>query len=99
MHFETFLDSDQLCRVAGLFGFAFYMASFAALQFKIIDGHGLTYSLLNVLAASLVLVSLTAEFNLASALIQVSWIIIGCAGVLLRVRQVRRTALPRPITA
>ncbi|MEL6571402.1 MAG: hypothetical protein AAFQ64_07085 [Pseudomonadota bacterium] len=87
MHFAPIFDADQFCRIAGLVGFTFYMASFAALQFKVIDGHGLTYSLLNVLAAFLVLISLAAEFNLASALIQVGWIIIGCAGIILRLRK------------
>lgn len=87
MHFAPIIDADQFCRVAGLVGFTFYMASFAALQFKIIDGHGLTYPLLNVLAAFLVLISLAAEFNLASTLTQVSWIIIGCAGIILRLRK------------
>lgn len=88
----TFLDavqSDTLYRIAGLFGFFFYMASFAALQLKLLDGQGLTYSLLNVLAASLVLVSLVAEFNLASALIQVSWIVIGFVGICLRLKPTR----------
>lgn len=88
----TFLDTietDALYRIAGLFGFFFYMASFAALQFRILDGQGMTYSFLNVLAASLVLVSLIAEFNLASALIQVSWIVIGLAGILLRIKRTR----------
>ena len=92
----TFLDAlqtDALYRIAGLLGFFFYMASFAALQFRILDGQGMTYSFLNVLAASLVLVSLTAEFNLASALIQVSWIVIGIAGILLRVKRTRDRSL------
>ncbi|MDA9208459.1 hypothetical protein N9O61_06210, partial [Octadecabacter sp.] len=63
--------------------------SFAALQFNVIQGQGLMYPALNVLAASLVLASLTVEFNLASALIQISWIVIGCAGIFIRLAKTR----------
>ncbi|MEM6277212.1 MAG: hypothetical protein AAF714_09690 [Pseudomonadota bacterium] len=84
----TFFSADevyQLSRVAGLLGFFFYPAVFAALQFGMLDGGGLMYPVLNVLAASLVLVSLAGESNLVSALIQVSWIAIGCTGIFLRI--------------
>lgn len=83
------IQIEQLYRVAGLLGFFFYMASFAALQFRMIDGQGLMYSSMNVLAAFLVLVSLIGEFNLASALIQISWIVIGLTGIMLRLRRRR----------
>ncbi len=86
MNFLSVADLDLVYRIAGLVGFFFYMSSFAALQFKWLDGQGLTYSLMNIAAASLVLISLTNEFNLASALIQVSWIVIGCVGLLLRIK-------------
>ena len=39
------------------------------------------------MAAALVAISLLAEFNLASALIQGSWIVIGTTGLALRVRK------------
>ncbi len=83
------LDLSLVCKWLGVAGFILYMASFAALQLEMIDGHGLIYPLSNVLAASLVLVSLTAEWNLASALIQVSWITIGTIGVAVRLRRSR----------
>jgi len=89
MSFFDTLEFERFFRVAGLFGFFVYMASFAALQFKLLDGQSLIYTGLNVLAASLVLVSLMVDFNLSSALIQISWITIGCAGFLFRFTQAR----------
>ncbi len=68
----------------GLLGFLTYLGAFGSVQFGLLDGNSTTYSLANVLAASLVAVSLAAEFNLASALIQGSWIVIGLAGLALR---------------
>lgn len=65
----------------GLLGFLVYMSSFGLLQIGWIDGNSAKYTLCNVLAASLVAVSLIAEFNLSSALIQGAWIIIGLVGL------------------
>ena len=71
-------------QTVGILGFLTYMASFALLQARVIDGNGTTYCVMNILAASLVLVSLADAFNLASLLIQVSWITIGLTGLSLR---------------
>jgi len=68
----------------GLLGFAGYLAGFGALQFGLLDGNGKTYAWINVIAASFVLISLYEAFNLASALIQVSWIIVGYVGIVRR---------------
>ena len=81
--------------ITGLAGVASYVIAYALLQLKLLDGNGVTYSALNVLAAALVLVSLTKDFNLASAVTQVLWIGIGCAGIIGRLysgRQVRARA-------
>jgi len=51
------------------------------LQAGIIRGTGYLYPSLNIIAASLVLVSLSENFNLSSALIQSSWIIISIVGI------------------
>ena len=68
----------------GLLGFATYLGGFGALQLGWLDGNGKTYAWANVLGASFVLISLYDAFNLASALIQVSWIIIGYVGIVRR---------------
>lgn len=74
-------------QMAGVFGFCCYIAAFGSVQLGTLDGNGAIYSCMNILAASLVAVSLLAEFNLASALIQSSWIAIGVIGLGLRIRR------------
>lgn len=73
-----------------MLGFLFYIGGFAALQLELLDGRGMAYSVVNILAAALVLISLAGEFNQASAMIQVSWVTIGLSGLCLRIWQRRR---------
>jgi len=84
-----FLTYELLLHCAGIAGFLCYIIGFAALQLGYIDGNGTAYTLWSLAGASLVLVSLLGAFNLASLLIQVSWIIIGLTGLI-------RRALNRP---
>lgn len=67
--------------VIGLAGFVAYLAGYALLQAGVIDGNAAAYPLINLTAASLVFVSLLQAFNLASALIQVSWILVSIFGL------------------
>ena len=76
-------------QTVGVAGFLVYIAAFASVQFGWLDGNSAGYAASNVLAATLVAISLFAEFNLSSALIQGSWIIIGLVGL---ARHVRRRA-------
>lgn len=69
-------------RIAGIAGVALYLASYGLLQAGILRGASYAYAVLNLVAAALLLVSLTADWNLASALIQISWIVISLAGIL-----------------
>ncbi|MEO9823223.1 MAG: hypothetical protein ABJF50_02270 [Paracoccaceae bacterium] len=85
------LGSFQLI---GVVGFVVYVFAFGRVQFGWLDGNSATYSALNVLAASLVAISLFAEFNLSSALIQGSWIIIGLVGILKRRAGQADTSVP-----
>lgn len=70
--------------LAGLAGFVVYVMAYALLQFGVFSGHSVAYTVSNTVAAALVLVSLIAEFNLAAALIQVTWIAIGLVGMINR---------------
>ena len=72
--------------VIGVSGAILYVISYALLQFDHIENDN-TYSVLNLAAATMVLVSLLHAFNLASALIQVIWIVISISGLLLRYRE------------
>lgn len=86
------MESLSLIQFVGLVGFLGYMTGFAGQQFGIIDGNGKAYSIINIISASLVLASLMEHFNLASALIQVSWIMIGTGGLIIRlIRSNRKT--------
>ena len=69
---------------AGLAGFATYVVGYGLVQMDKLDGNDSVYSVVNIVAAALVLVSLYRDFNLASALIQVTWISLGLIGMLLR---------------
>ena len=68
--------------IAGYIGVAFYIGSYAALQFGLLSGRGYLYAFLNLIGASLVLVSLTEAYNLFSAIIQITWITISIVGMI-----------------
>ncbi len=80
-YLATTLFAQPLFDLVGMFGVLFYIGSYAALQLGRLDGNSLAYSLLNGCAASLVLISLTRNFNLASAVIQILWITISLVGI------------------
>ncbi len=85
--FQTIIQSTldlSLSQFIGLVGFFTYLGSFFSLQMGWLDGNGNRYALLNIAAAACVLFSLLETFNLASALIQISWIAIGLGGLALR---------------
>lgn len=73
--------TSQIFNAIGLMGVLFYVSAYAALQAGFIRGNGYTYTILNLIAASLVLVSLTYNFNLSSAVIQTIWIAISVFGL------------------
>lgn len=73
----------------GVAGFALYLLSYCLLQLDRVDGNSSVYARMILIAATLVLVSLYFEFNLASALIQISYIIISMIGLLKRARKRR----------
>ena len=81
---------QNLLALVGVAGFVFYMLAYALLQLGKISGQGYCYVILNMLAAILVLISLIHQFNLASLLIQLSWIMISLIG-LARISRKRRS--------
>lgn len=66
---------------AGYLGVAFYIGSYIGLQTGFIPGVGYAYAICNLTGASLVLISLIHEWNRASAMISVAWIIISLVGI------------------
>lgn len=83
--FYQYLSSLGPLQLTGIAGFVCYVLAFGAVQCGRLDGNSTAYTLANILAASLVAISLLAEFNLASALIQSSWILLGVLGLALRI--------------
>ncbi len=71
----------ELLGAIGIGGVALYLLAYALLQLGLLRGSGYSYTLLNMSAASCVLVSLLEEFNLSSFLIQISWILISIVGL------------------
>lgn len=82
MGFIDYVNSLGPLQMIGVMGFLTYLLAFGAVQCGRMDGNGLVYTICNMLAAALVGVSLFAEFNLSSALIQTSFFITGLIGVL-----------------
>ena len=67
--------------VIGILGVALYMGAYALLQTGYMRGSGYAYTIMNMLAAACVAISLIEAFNLSSLLIQVSWITISIVGL------------------
>ena len=68
----------------GLIGVSFYVLSYAGLQLGLLSGSGNSYTLMNLAAASLVLISLMETYNQSAALIQIIWIFMSLFGLLRR---------------
>lgn len=65
----------------GLVGAAMILGAYAGVQLKRLDPHDLPALLLNLGGASLVIVSLFFEFNLAAFLLEVAWVAVAVAGL------------------
>ena len=70
----------------GLLGFGLYVLSYFLLTTHRLDSRTSAYFVINLIAASLVLVSLIGAFNLASLLIQVFWIVVSILAIARRYR-------------
>jgi hypothetical protein len=93
-----FFTHDAFLQTAGIAGFICYIIGFAGVQLGYIDGNSSTYTLWSLSGASLVLISLLGAFNLASMLIQISWIIIGITGLVRRALNRSRNLVKTPET-
>ena len=68
-------------QVIGVAGAVTYVLAYALLQLGLLSGSDYRYTVLNLAAAGMVLVSLTASFNLSSAIIQIFWVGISIIGL------------------
>jgi hypothetical protein len=65
----------------GTIGVALMIVAYLLLQLDRLDSKSLTYSLLNAIGASLVVISLLYKFNPAAFVIEVFWILISLIGI------------------
>lgn len=86
----AYFSQYSLAEIAGVGGFLLYVFNYSMLSLRRISGDCIGYYVLNVCAASLVLIGLTASFNLASAMIQVFWVAMSTIGIVLRLYRARR---------
>lgn len=77
----------------GVGGFCLYVLNYTLLTLHKFTSHDARYFALNLAAASMVLIGLMASFNLASAMIQLFWVVISTTAILLRLRQKACTRL------
>lgn len=74
-------NAITLTDIVGLTGVAVILFTYFLLQTEKIASTSPGYSLLNILGSALIMVSLTVNWNLASAVIEVFWIMISLIGV------------------
>ena len=67
--------------IAGLLGALGILLAYAGVQMKKLDPHRPPALLLNLTGASLVLISLIEDFNMAAFLLEIAWIAIALQGL------------------
>ena len=65
----------------GNVGVLLLLGAYLLLQLNKISSNQLSYSLLNVLGAILIIISLTVEFNLSAFAIEFFWVLISTVGI------------------
>jgi multisubunit Na+/H+ antiporter MnhB subunit len=65
----------------GLIGVGIIVVTYLWLQLGKLKSDALTYSLMNAIGASLIVVSLLVDFNLSALLMEVFWVLISLIGV------------------
>ncbi len=73
----------SLFDIAGLFGAFGILAAYAGVQLNKLNPHQFPALALNFTGASLVLISLYEDFNLAALLLEIAWIAIALHGFFL----------------
>jgi hypothetical protein len=76
----------ELFDAIGVAGFGLYVLNYTLLTVHKVSSHQIRYFILNLFAASMVLIGLISAFNLASALIQGFWIVISIVAITIRIR-------------
>lgn len=67
--------------IIGMTGTFMVVGAYLLLQLEKIDAKGLSYNLINLFGATFLLISLLINFNLASFVIEIFWIIASLIGL------------------
>ncbi len=90
------IDLNTFLKALGLVGFAIYVTGFMLLSSGRLDSRGTRYFVMTLIASTCVLLSLTVDFNLSSALIQFFYVFVSLSAIFLRARPVEK---PIPVHA
>ncbi|MCF2872447.1 hypothetical protein L0664_15335 [Octadecabacter sp. G9-8] len=91
---QTFqMIPPSLLEAIGVVGFGLYVLNYTMLTMHHLTSHSKTYFIINIVAASCVLIGLIHSFNLASALIQGFWIVISFTAIFVRLRPSKDASL------
>jgi len=72
--------------IVGTIGVVLIIVAYAAVQTRRMKSEQLSYSVINLVGAVMILISLRYTFNLASFVIEVFWILISIWGIVLWIR-------------
>lgn len=84
----------EILQACGVMGSILYIGGFALLQMGRICANALYYSCNQLMAASLVMISLVGAFNLGAFLIQIGFLFFGAVGLVRRLRLLRTGRYP-----
>ncbi|WP_317627290.1 CBU_0592 family membrane protein [Rhodalgimonas zhirmunskyi] len=87
----SILSHYSAAEFAGVAGFLLYVFNYSMLSMRRVSGDCIGYYAVNICAASLVLIGLSASFNLAAAMIQTFFILMSSAGIILRLYRAKKT--------
>ncbi|QDP01607.1 CBU_0592 family membrane protein [Thalassotalea sp. PS06] len=75
------MSISLIADIIGMLGTASVVLAFFLIQLEKINPKGLKYNLLNLVGAILLLISLSINFNLASFVIEIFWIMASLVGI------------------
>jgi paired small multidrug resistance pump len=67
--------------ITGIVGTLLVLLAFFLLQARKLHGNGPVYQLLNAIGAAAIIVSLFYQFNLASMILEIAWLLISLYGL------------------
>lgn len=72
---------EKIADIIGIIGVILILLSYSLLQLGKLNVNSLSYSMVNLLGALLILISLFYNWNLASVIIEIFWILISLYGI------------------